>query len=174
MTGIARRAGVARQTVYNLFDSKAALLLDVVRAQVAGGGVDAREERRARVLAAPDPEDLIAGFAVRHREIVERTAPIIRVALQAAVVDPAVAEHLHANERTRVRAMSDVVDAVHARGALRSDVDPAVLRRGFAVLTSPSVAVAALDGGMTLDELEAWTRMTAEGLLLGRPGDADR
>lgn len=168
MSGIARRAGVARQTVYNLFESKATLLVEVIQAQVAGAPARDQVVDRAAVLASPDPREMLRGFAASHRGVVERTAPVIRVALQAAIVDEAVGVHVAAMEETRVGAVSAVVDALHAAGALRTDASLEELRRGFALLTSPSVAVAALDSRMTLDELEVWTRTAAEGLLLGR------
>lgn len=166
MADLARRAGVARQTVYNLYESKAALLIEVIGHQVAAPAVRDQAADRRAVLTEVDPETLIRRFAASHRGVVERGVPIMRVALQAASVDEVVARHLREQEQRRVAATGDVVDALAATGALRQGAATDELRRGFAVLTSPTVAIAALDGGMTLDELERWTVQTAEGLLL--------
>ena len=166
MTDVARRAGVARQTVYNLFESKATLLVDVIGHQVADPEHRDQGRDRAEVLGAPDAGSVLHRFAVAHRRVVERTAPIMRVALQAAAVDEAVGEHLRRLEADRVVAVSAVVDAVAGTGTLRSDEPIDVLARGLAVLTSPTVAVAALDGGLTTEDFERWIALTSEGLLV--------
>ena len=125
---------------------------------------------RAEVLATAEPADLLALFAAAHQRVVERTAPIFRVVQQASAVDPAVTEHLTALEGHRAEQLEAVVEALDARGALRDDVPVAQLRRGFVALTSPAVAVAILDGGVTGEELREWVRSTAQGLLLPPSG----
>ncbi len=170
MTGLAARAGVARQTLYNLFDTKAALLIDLVGAQAEDAGRRDQGRDRAEVLATAEPAALLALFAAAHLRVVERTAPIFRVVQQASAVDPAVTEHLSTLEGHRAEQLGAVVDALDARGALRADVPVAQLRRGFVALTSPAVAVALLDGGVTGEELQEWVRSTAEGLLLPSSG----
>ena len=170
MTGLAARAGVARQTLYNLFDSKAALLIDLVSAQAEDARHRDPGRDRAEVLATAEPTDLLDLFAAAHLRVVERTAPIFRVVQQASAVDPAVAEHLSALEGRRAGELGAVVDVLDARGALRGDVPVAQLRRGFVALTSPAVAVALLDAGVTGTEFVEWVRSTAQGLLLPPSG----
>ena len=166
MSTLARQAGVARQTVYNLYESKAAILIDVIGHQVAFPAGRDQAADRSYVLSESNARTLLERFASAHRAVVERTAPILHVALQAAAVDEAVARHLRDLEATRVAAMNEVVDAVKATSSLRADLSLAELRRGFALLTCPAAAIAAIDGGMSMDEFERWVSRTAEGLLL--------
>ena len=146
------------------------MLIDLVGAQAEDARHRDRGRDRAEVLATAEPTDLLDLFAAAHLRVVERTAPIFRVVQQASAVDPAVAEHLSALEKRRAGELGAVVDVLDARGALRGDVPVAQLRRGFVALTSPAVAVALLDAGVTGTEFEQWVRSTARGLLLPPSG----
>ncbi len=166
MADIAVRSGVARQTVYNLFESKAALLLAVIEDRVIGADVRSQADDHAAVLGATEPQAMIDGLVAATIGVGERTLDVYRIALEAAVVDTAVADHLERNERDRHDAQAFFVDALASKGFLRADVPVADLKRGFWLLTAPKTMVTAIDAGWSLDQYGAWLRHTVAGLLL--------
>jgi AcrR family transcriptional regulator len=167
MEEIAKRAQVARQTVYNLFESKAALLLAVIQDRVLGTEARSQADDHAAILAAADPRAMIDGLVSSSIGVAERTLPIYRIALEASVVDPAVAQHLDRNEHDRFVAQSFFIEVLLAKGVLRTDIAVADLQRGAWLLGAPATLVAATAAGWSLDQYGTWLRATMSGLLLG-------
>jgi AcrR family transcriptional regulator len=87
MGGIARAAGVSRETVYHLLGGKAALLKAVYDVAVVGDHdqvpVADRAEYRA-MLADPDPASAARTYGRLSAELVVRIGPVLRVLADAA------------------------------------------------------------------------------------------
>jgi AcrR family transcriptional regulator len=164
---IATRAGVARQTVYNLFGSKATLLVAVIHDRVAGAEVRSQGQDHAAVVGADDPRTMIDGLVAATIGVAERTLPIYRVALEASVIDEVVARHLDRNEQDRYEAQAFFVEALSAKGFLRTDISVEELRRGAWLLAAPDAIIRAVDAGWTLAQYGAWLRETMSGWLFG-------
>ena len=143
MARVAAASGVARQTVYLLFDSKLALLDACIdTALSAGAGVRVRELPEYRVMADGDVDSRIAAGARWLAGAHERSARIQRVLDEAAVTDPAAAARLVVREQNRW-------DEVRFAMTL-------VLRR-------PDPPPAVVDAVWTTASRDAWLRLAGRG-----------
>ena len=93
MPTIATEAGVAVETIYRAFGSKAGLFSAVVDAAVAGGASRAEvpvTERPAirAIIEDPDPHRQVARYAATQPGIHRRAGPLLRVLMQASPSDP--------------------------------------------------------------------------------------
>jgi len=168
---IADSAGVSRRTVFNAFDSKARLLMEIFLAQVRGDDEPAPSQLRQRVTRAreiADPREVIAFVAEAAADVATRTGEVWTVAQEAARVDPEVAALLHANEEERYRS-SILVDMLAEKGMLRTDLPRELLRRGMWLLSGPTTAFTAINAGLTPDLYRMWLTECLTGLLLPPP-----
>jgi len=165
---IADRAGVSRRTVFNVFESKAGLLMEIFLAQVRGDDEPEPRQLRqqiTRVKEMDDPREMIAFVAEAAAEVATRTGEVWTVAQEAARVDPEVAAVLHANEEERYRS-SVLVDILAERGMLRTDLPVDLLRRGMWLLSGPTTAFTAINAGLTPNLYSIWLPECLTGLLL--------
>lgn len=166
MDEIATKAGVARRTVYNQFGSKAALLIAVINDRVVGAEERNQSADHDAVRALDDPEQMIDGFIRGHVGVAGRSLPILKVTYEAALIDGEVAKAYEMNEEHRYEAQQVLVDALHDRGLLRTDVPISYLKRGFWLLAGPQMLLTAIDAGWDIDTYAHWLRDTVRGLLL--------
>lgn len=166
MSDIAARAGVARQTLYNLFDSKAALLVAAIADRVEGREERSQSDDHRRIIESGSADEMIGHFADSTVGVTSRALPIMRIAREAAAIDGEVAKHLARNEEARLEAVGFFVDALDAKGFLRTDVPVEELRRGFWLLTSPESFLTATDAGWSNESYVSWLTLTVRGLLL--------
>lgn len=166
MSDIAERAGVARQTVYNLFESKAALLIAAIGDRVEGSEERSQEDDHRAILEVASPDQMIELFATSITGIADRALPVVRIAHEAAAIDGEVAKQLQVNEEHRYRAQSFFIDALEEKGFLRTDIPAEELKRGFWLLTSPQTLLTAIDSGWTISAYTNWLTQTVRGLLL--------
>ncbi|MCC7266347.1 MAG: TetR/AcrR family transcriptional regulator [Caulobacteraceae bacterium] len=143
---IARRAGVAKQTIYNRYGCKAAL----IRAMI---------ERRVDLIAAPllvasptdPPEDILADFgrSVLKAITQDRGAAVMRVSVQGAAALPDVAlDVFEAGPRGSRRRLADYLRQEAAAGRLAID-DPGQAAEFFAGMVIGSHQLAVLFGVKT-------------------------
>lgn len=124
MQMVAEAAGVAVQTVYFVFGTKAQLLAEVENRVILG---DARSEQwRERPWAAQlqketDPHKLLALFVEVGTDIQGRIGPFVAALGPALPSDP---QSVAARERGRDEFFGAVVDRLEALGALRDGVTP--------------------------------------------------
>src|SRR5450755_850707 len=170
MRGIAEEAGVAVPTVEAAFGTKARLLKAVIDSATAGDDAPVPMLERAwaaRVRAASDAAGAAAEFAGTLTEAAQRTAGLVLAALDAARLDPDIAEVAAQLIRQREIMAAWLVDQLTARSSLRHGVgrdeaidtvwllmDPAVFTR----LTSQREWTAA--------RFQAWFTDTVTRLLL--------
>jgi AcrR family transcriptional regulator len=165
---IAEKAGVSRRTVFNAFESKAGLLLEIFLARVRRDDEPGPNWMRQRIKVVREMDDaraMVAFVAKASADMATRTREVWAVAQEAARADPEVAALLHAEEEKRYRAIV-LVDILFERGMLRTDLPKALLRRGMWLLSGPSMAFTALNAGLTTDLYCTWLTECLAGLLL--------
>jgi AcrR family transcriptional regulator len=165
---IAERAGVSRRTVFNVFESKASLVMEVFLTEVRGDDQPESKQlhqRIARGREIDEPTELIAFVAGAAADIASRAGEVWRVAQEAARVDPEMAALLDAQDEERYRS-SVLVDLLAERGMLRTDLPVELLRRGMWLLSGPTTAFTAINAGLTPDQYRIWLTECLTGLLL--------
>ncbi len=121
---IATAAGVAVETIYRSFGSKAALFRGVLEAAIAGGAERAAmppEQRPAvrKMAEEPDPRHVLELHAATQPGIHARSGPYDRVLREAASADPDLADVWRQLEAQRLTGMSRLARRLHDLGALR-------------------------------------------------------
>jgi AcrR family transcriptional regulator len=124
MPSIASEVGVAVETVYRAFGSKAGLFKAVVEAAVAGGAARADtpvEERPAikALIEEPDPRRQIAMYAATQPGIHRRSGPLLRALHGAVGTDPELAKLWDQIEASRLQGQGRFAGMLAARGVLR-------------------------------------------------------
>jgi AcrR family transcriptional regulator len=176
MQTIADQAGVAVQTVYAAFGNKRELMRQLIEATITGDDdptpITQKAESRA-VAAEPDVRLRAQLDAALSRTIVQRVAPIVRVAEEAAASDPELATTMETVKAARRREMLDSARLLAGPEALR--LDPEEAAATLYVLYSPQVADMLMrDHGWSPQRYEAWlARMILEGVLRIRPSDQE-
>jgi len=138
---IAEQAGVAVQTVYAVFGTKRDLLRELIETRIAGGdeSLPTVERPEAQSVAVePDLRRRVELGAALTRSIVERVAPVVRVAEEAAASDPDLAAMMEAMKAARQHEMIDSAAILAGPDGLR--VDPEEAAATLYVLCSPQVA----------------------------------
>jgi AcrR family transcriptional regulator len=124
MPAIAAEAGVAIETIYRAFGSKAGLFKAVVEAAVAGGSaragvpVDERPAIRA-VIEESDPRRQIELYAATQPGIHRRSGPLLRALVGASASNPDLRRLWDEIEGARFTGQGRLVGMLAERGALR-------------------------------------------------------
>jgi AcrR family transcriptional regulator len=157
---VAKRAGVAVQTVYFVFHTKPQLLVETVK--IAGGGPEGGSDVMARswigeVAAAPDGARRLA-LAVEHgSKIYLRLGPLWP-AVQAALGEPEVRAEWGDIVAGRRQGMRRIVDLMAGRGELREGLDPAIAADILSGLHRHEVYLALTqEAGWSFDRYRAWS-----------------
>jgi len=151
---VAAAAGVAEGTIFNLFGTKAYLLLAALHRSVPDMVTADQWAAEARTMATAG--EIVEHFCRTGREVSDAALPLVRVFLEAATVDTAVAEAWHNQEAFRLEGQTWVLDVLAQRGWLRSDRDRHDLARDLWVLAAPEVHLKCLDAGMSEDDFQRW------------------
>ena len=123
MAQVAEAAGVAVQTVYFTFHTKAGLLASAYQLAVGGDEDEPRiPQLQPWYMALVDEPDLVR--ALRHLvsgvgEILRRVTPLYLVARVTAASDPETARVLDNSERLRVDGYREVLGLLRAKAELR-------------------------------------------------------
>ena len=166
---IAERGGVAVQTVYAVFGSKRELLRQLIERTIAGDDNDplpmAERPAEQSIAAEPDARRRVELDAALARSIIERIAPIVRVAAEAAASDPELATMMEAVKAARREEMTTAARILAGRDGLRTDQQEAAAT--LYVLYSPQVAdMLIADCGWSLERYEKWlARMILQAVL---------
>ena len=118
LEAVARRARVARRTVYVRFGTKAALFKRVVDVAIVGDTepVDVLgRDWMIEAMTAPTLAGRIAAGAAVGRQIMERTGALFGVAQQAAVVEPLIAGAWQEGREQSRHAQTGVLDQTGRR-----------------------------------------------------------
>jgi AcrR family transcriptional regulator len=173
MGDIAEAAGVARQTVFTTFGSKAKLLKEALDVRLVGDDEPLAMDERPEGLAVVQATDAVEAIRRQASLIVDvalRIAPLWPAAVAAAAEDPEMAEIMRTYERARHGGIGTVVDVVARLGALRRDRSRARAKDAVWLLTSPATAADAAAMGWSAADLRRWYVDCLSALLL----DPDR
>jgi AcrR family transcriptional regulator len=174
MPTIAEEAGVAVETIYRAFGSKAGLFSAVIDAAVAGGASRADtpvEERPAirAIIEEPDPRRQVELYAATQPGIHRRAGPLLRALSGAAATDPALQVLWDEIEASRRSGQGRFVGMLAERGALRPGLSIDEGRDGLWALTSLAMYdMLVMTCGWTVERYEAWLVDSLANLLLGR------
>jgi AcrR family transcriptional regulator len=169
VTAIARRAGVAEKTVYNLFETKSGLLIDLFRRRVLGEGDEAVANQHEQVKTLNHPEEIIDEFCRINQQVAERALPLLRVLLEASAVDSDVARLVTAQEEHRYEDQAYLLAALDSRGHLRTDQPLEELQRSLWLAAAPELVIKAIDAGWSIEHHREWTKQVLTALLLPNP-----
>ena len=170
MDDVATEAGVARQTVFSAFGSKAGLLRDVIDVRLAGDDAPvplAERPLARRMWEATDPVEAIGLQAEAMVAVGSRVVPLWPVLLGAAGADAEIAAVVRAYEEARLADVGMVVDVVAGLGAPAPGRSRRRAKEAVWLLSGPSVVADALDRGWSKTALEAWLCECMRALLLG-------
>jgi AcrR family transcriptional regulator len=174
MEVIAAGAGVAVETIYRAFGSKAGLFRAVIDAAVAGGVSRAEvpvEERPAirAVIEEPDPRRQVARYAATQPGIHRRAGPLLRVLRGAAATDADLGRLWDEIESARLTGQGRFVARLAEEGVLRPGLTVGVGRDGVWTLCSLAVYDMLVETrGWSAERYEAWLAERLADLLLPR------
>ena len=175
MPAIATEAGVAVETIYRAFGSKAGLFRAVVEAAVAGGAARADipvEERPAirAIIDEPDPRRQLVLYAATQPGIHRRSGPLMRVLAAGAGSDPELGALWSELENIRLIGQGRVVGMLAERGALRPGLSVEDGRDGLWTLCSLAVYDMLVETrGWTSERYQDWLAEALAALLLPEP-----
>lgn len=167
---VADAAGVAVQTVYFVFGTKAQLLVEVEN-RVILGDVRAEQWRQrpwaAQIQQETDPQKLLALFVEVGTDIQSRIGPFV-VALGPGL--PSDPQSVEARDRRRDEFFGNVVDRLEALGALRAGLSPS---RALDIIRVVNTVEAYSDlttrRGWTVTEWKRWLTNLLTVQLLAHP-----
>ena len=173
MTDIATRAGVAVQTVYFTFHTKAALLKACFDHAVLGPErlPPPQQEFWAQMTAARSGRAAIAAFARGNTAILARVAAIDEVA-KAAPHEPDAAEVVARSEQLRREGYRDAVAILSERFGLRDGLDIDTATDLLLMFGSSATYLTLRRYGWTDERFIGWSTETLAKQLLARPGRA--
>jgi AcrR family transcriptional regulator len=170
MRDIATEAGVAVPTVEAAFGTKARLLKAVIDAAIAGDDAPVPMLERAwaeRARAASDATGIAAEFAGTLTASAQRAAGLVLAALDAARLDPDIAEVAAQLTRQREIMAAWLIDELTARSSLRHGIGRGEAIDTVWLLMDPAVFTR-LTGQRkwTVMQFRAWFTDTVTRLLL--------
>lgn len=171
MALIAEAAGVAVQTVYFTFHTKAAVLSRAYDFAVMGveeGPVPWEQPWYRAMVDEPDVVKALGHLVSGVGDITRRLTPLYVVASGAAASDPEVAEVVDRHERSRVEGYRDMVEVLRAKAPLRADVTPERANDLLLLYAGMDVYHALAEvGGWSHEDLLAWSQATLAHQLFG-------
>ena len=171
MTDIADRAGVAVQTVYFTFHTKAELLQDCFDFAVLGPERLPPMEQPffSDLLAARSGRACLAAFVRGNSAILSRAAAITEVA-ESAPQEPEAAAVVARSERLRREGLAQIVGLVSDRFRLRAGLTSDDATDLLLMLSSPATYLTLRRYGWSEDKYVEWLTDTLARQLLAQPG----
>jgi AcrR family transcriptional regulator len=158
MDAIATEAGVAVQTVYHVFNTKADLLREVIQVAAAGQYDPPPEPAWVQeAFAATDGRRALALTIEHGFDMSARVAPLIAAINAAASTDPSFADYWDASCTVRRNGTAEIAARLGASGQLRSGLSTQRAADIFYATGSHETLSAFLtDCGWSLEEVKAW------------------
>jgi AcrR family transcriptional regulator len=171
MAHIAEAAGVAVQTVYFTFHTKAAVLNRAYDFAVMGEdeGLVPWEQQWYRDMAAEaDVVEALGHLVSGVGDITRRLTPLYVVASGSAASDPEVAEVVDRHERWRIEGYRGMVEVLRAKAPLRANLTPERANDLLLLYAGMDVYHALVEvAGWSHEDLVAWTQATLAYQLFG-------
>jgi AcrR family transcriptional regulator len=178
MATIAARAGVAVQTVYFIFHTKAELLSAAVDAAVMGDDdprIPQRTDWYRAMTREPDASRALRGFIQGASDVIARAAPLTVVARDAAAADPEALRVREHHEGRRSAEFRDVVVLMADKGGLREGLNVDSANDILLTLLGPDTDLAFVrDRGWSHERFVAWLSESLPELLLAPPARRGR
>ncbi len=176
MVQIAEAAGVAVQTVYFTFNTKAAVLSRAYDFAVTGEGepqLPWDQQWYREMVAATDVVEALRHLVSGAGDITRRLTPLYVVASGSATGDPEVAAVVDRHERWRVEGYRDMLEVLRAKGPLRAGLSPQRANDLLLLYVGMDVYHSLVEvQGWSHDEWVTWTRSTLADQLFGIDGAA--
>jgi AcrR family transcriptional regulator len=106
MESLAKKSGITRQTIHNLFGTKSAVLETLFDQLAIAGGL----ERMREVMQQPNPETMLSAFVEVFTGFWMKDRMLIRRIHGIAAIDPEFGEVVAARNKRRQMAASRIVD----------------------------------------------------------------
>lgn len=169
---IAREAGVAVQTVYAVFGSKAAILSAIL--DQFEGEADLAD-LAANLARSTSPLEELRAVVAYNRRLFDRAGDFIAAAEGSVASDPDVATHVAEGHRRRRASQRGIVERWAARGALREGMTRTTATDILWTFTSPSVhRLLVAECGWSSSRYERWVVQVLGGQLMGAGGRPPR
>ena len=175
IAAIARRAGVAAQTVYFVFHTKSELAGGVIDAAVLGSDPTAPQDSTwwAGMRDAPTAHLALRAFVTGVAPLLYRAAAVSEVVRAAALTDPDVRTVHDRHDRMQVEGYRQVVDILTAKGPLRAGLTAATATDVLLTLCGDRCYVQlTAERGWSHDRVVEWLVDATWALLLAPPGRA--
>jgi AcrR family transcriptional regulator/mRNA-degrading endonuclease RelE of RelBE toxin-antitoxin system len=174
---VAAEAGVAVQTVYAAFGTKASLLKHAIDVALVGDHAQVpmiEREAIKRIIAEPDPHQALAAYAALVRQVAERAGALLAAAWAAAPSDPAVAALTDELDAQRLRGMTSAAQTIAAKAAaagyLADGITELDIRDLLWALNSPQIySMLVGELGWSPDRFQHWLTRAWTRLLLDPP-----
>lgn len=166
---IAAEAGVAVQTIYNSVGTKAELLAAILERVAAQSDAPdlVSNSMREKIDGARNPSEIIRILAAWCAVVNERTAGILRVVNEAAVIDPDVADFARRQDVTRLLGYGEVAVALRIRRGLRAGLSDHESAAAVWAIGHPQVfRTLVLEVGWSVTAYREWLEKTLHGALL--------
>ena len=171
VASVAKRAGVATQTVYFVFHTKADLISAVIDTAVMGESdlpPELTDWWRA-MEAEPDAAEALRLFVRGAADAFERASAISLVLAAAALTDGELMARLHKHEQLRRTGFRAVVDGIAVKGPLRDGLDAASATDVFLTVYGDATYHAfRSEHGWTQDQVVDWLADALPRLLLAQ------
>ncbi|MCD2441828.1 TetR/AcrR family transcriptional regulator [Agromyces sp. SYSU K20354] len=173
IAAIARRAGVANQTVYFVFHTKSELVSAVIDDAVLGPDdptIPQQSEWWASMLAAPSAPSALEYFIRGAAPLLERAAAVAEVVRAAAMTDEEVMAVHRYHDGMQVAGYGQVIDVVAAKGELRDGLTPQIATDVLLTLCGDALwVVLRKERGWPFDRVVDWLVATVPGSILAEP-----
>jgi AcrR family transcriptional regulator len=172
MAAIADRAGVAVQTVYFVFNSKASLLIAAIDSAVMGANQLPPQDEPwwHESTTSSDGRRSLTLFVTNTARIEQRAAELARVAQAAATTDPEITDLLAHHDALRSAAFSQFVETLEERALLEPDSDRRQVADVLLTLLGSDVYLNLTQArGWSVDRYVSWATDTLCTLLLRKP-----
>jgi AcrR family transcriptional regulator len=151
---LAEAAGVAVQTIYGTFGSKAGVMMSLVDLLDEEAGIAAI---LAEIHEAEDPRAILRLTARICRQVRERCGDIVRTGRQGAATDEGVAAALAEGLGRRNAGLATIIQGLHSQRALREGLDPQRAADIAAALASDEICDVLVDQrNWSYDDYERW------------------
>ena len=172
MAGIAKHAGVAVQTVYFVFNTKASLLTAAIDDAVIGVDQGPPQDtpwwHESRTTT--DGRRSLELFVTNTARIEQRAAALNRVAQAAATTDPEIIDLIAQHDALRSTAFRQYVESLAARALIKPDSDPAETTDVLLTLLGSDAYLNLTQArGWSADHYVSWATDTLSTLLLRQP-----
>ena len=173
IASIAARAGVATQTVYYVFNTKAALISAAIDLQVLGEDEQVAPEATEwwqAMLGEEDPARALEHFVRGASVLFQRASALSEILRAASLTDEEVRSTHDHHEALRAAGFREVVEALSSKGALRTGLSIESATDVLLVVFGDSTYyLLTHDRGWSHDEVVAWYCGSLPALLL-EPG----